>query len=135
MSQEFIEGRVFLSSVEKIFDEEMSVSDYFRFIGNLKEHEMDYFEETIQKLLRKFDIIGCYNTKIKNLSFATKKKVSILASMIGDNLVIMFDEPFEGLDAGSRRKVANLFKEMTLQERIVIVATNSVDDAQKISDW
>lgn len=134
-SEEFIEGRVFLSSIENFIDENISVEAYFTHLAAMKDDDDQNLDLKITENLSKLEISCCKHKKIKDLSLGDRRKVALIASLMGDNAIIVVDEPFEGLDAGSRRKVAKLLKEMVKQERVLIVASNSVDDVQKISDW
>lgn len=64
-----------------------------------------------------------------------KKKVVVGSTAIGSHVVVLLDEPFDGLDVAGKRKMHSFIKSLESQERVLILTTNCVKDASKISDW
>lgn len=77
---------------------------------------------TSLRLLDRFLLLKHLNTKIKDLSFGTKRKLMIAAASIGDPSVIVADEPSNGLDEHSLALVTEFLR--TVAENGVVVFTS-----------
>jgi ABC-2 type transport system ATP-binding protein len=123
------------ASIDTLPYEDMTIDQYYKFLASFKEGAYAKIEETTENLLTEMGIYDRRHTKIKHLSLGDKRKMVNASVKIGDNKIIMVDEPFEGLDAGSRKKMHKFFKTLIEQKRIIVLTTNSISDAEKISDW
>ena len=58
-----------------------------------------------------------------------KKKVSVAYQLVGFQKVFICDEPDSGLDAASRTQQMEILKEISLNDKIVMVISHEPDDA------
>jgi ABC-2 type transport system ATP-binding protein len=113
----------------------MTVADYYRYLSIFKDRLYETIEKEIDITLKKLGIRHLKNQRINTLSLGDKRKVSVGSVNIGNNLIILIDEPFDGIDAGGRRRITKFLKGLVEQKRLILVSTNSVADANNISDW
>lgn len=104
-SEEYHQGQVAYASVDTIPFPEMTVSDYYRYLSIFKSMLYETIEQDIDVTLKKLGIRHLKDQRISTLSLGDKRKVSIGSVNIGENIVILIDEPFDGIDAGGRRRI------------------------------
>ena len=73
-----------------------------------------------------FDDINELKKPIKSFSFGMKKKVSIIASLIHKPEIVIWDEPFNGLDFIAVQKVIHLTNTYKSSERTFIISSHDL---------
>lgn len=71
---------------------------------------------------------------IGQLSGGQQKKVSVANQLIGYQRVFICDEPDSGLDAASRTQQMEILKEISRENKIVMVISHEPDDAVEVID-
>lgn len=65
------------------------------------------------------------------LSGGQRQRVLVARALVQDARVLLFDEPFTGLDAASARQLEQLLDELAAEGRGVLIATHDVDQARR----
>jgi len=105
----------------------LTPEEYFYFIGELRGQS----KKEVNELLTNFEdffhgeILG-QKKYLRDLSKGNQKKVGIVASFIGEPLVIILDEPFANLDPTTQIRLKSIIKELG-QDREVTVLVSSHD--------
>lgn len=86
-------------------------------------------KKKIAENLAKILPADCLNQPASQLSGGMKRRVALARAMHFPAKLIILDEPFTGLDRGTRQRVIDYILEMK-GDRILLVATHGVDDAQ-----
>ena len=102
-----------------VFQEDRLFED-FSVINNLRPFT-DKPDSDIIAELSEVGLSGTENTAVKVLSGGMKRRVAILRSILynGDSLIM--DEPFKGLDAETKQKIANYIKKKTIGKTVITV--------------
>lgn len=79
-------------------------------------------------------LMECLNKEIKKLSYGTKRKLSIWKALIRKPELLVVDEPTNGLDMDMKEQVWEILKQMQKNGSIVMIATNSNEEAARICD-
>ena len=79
-------------------------------------------------------LMECLNKEIKKLSYGTKRKLSIWKALIRKPELLVVDEPTNGLDMDMKEQVWEILKQMQKNGSIVMIATNSNEEATRICD-
>lgn len=87
----------------------------------------------IEKLLKDVGIWDMRNTKAKNLSGGSKRKLSVAIALCGDSKFVMLDEPTSGMDLQARRSLWNMLRAYR-NNRIIILTTHYMDEADVLGD-
>jgi ABC-2 type transport system ATP-binding protein len=66
--------------------------------------------------------------RVGTYSLGMKQRLGIAAALLGDPAVLMFDEPFNGLDPEGIRWGRNLFRQLASQGRTVLVASHLMSE-------
>lgn len=90
-------------------------------------------EERVDKILETVGIKEHKNKLIGQLSGGQQKKAAVANQLVGFQKVFICDEPDSGLDAASRTQQMEILKEISLENKIVMVVTHEPDDASEIT--
>ena len=90
-------------------------------------------QEAIQ-LLDALDLLNYAHKSGEDLNHGQKRRLSVAMAVIGEPELIILDEPTTGMDAMSRRKIWQLLKEKKRDGRVILVSTNSAQEAKALSD-
>jgi ABC-2 type transport system ATP-binding protein len=72
---------------------------------------------------------------ISSYSSGMQQKLGIMATLIGEPQIVVWDEPTATLDATSRAIVARLAKEYSSQGTIFLIASHIAGDFEEAADW
>lgn len=87
--------------------------------------------EAIQKLNVK---TPSPDTVIRNLSGGNQQKVIISKWLMNQSKLLLFDEPTQGIDIGSKDEIYKIMKELAEKGTSIIVASSEIDELLAICD-
>ena len=160
-SMEFMRGNVYLlcgangagkstlvKSILKIIDYAGDIEINTKIIGFLPERfpEISYIStltflkclkldknyERIEELARYFDLD--LKKSISSLSKGNLQKVMIIQTIMNDALLMIFDEPLNGLDLANQKKFIDLLKTLKNERRCIIITTHYPSYYSNIAD-
>ena len=73
------------------------------------------------------------DTKAKNLSGGSRRKLSVAIALCGNSKYVMLDEPTAGMDLQARRSLWNMLRAYR-HGRIIILTTHYMDEADILGD-
>lgn len=91
-------------------------------------------ENEIDKTLKMLGLDEVQDKKYHKYSLGTKQKLGIAQVLMEDPEVMIFDEPFNGLDEKSATKIRNILLEEKKKGKIIIIATHIKEDIDKLCD-
>lgn len=91
-------------------------------------------DDDIYKVLELVGLKGEENKKYRAYSLGMKQKLGIAQVIMEDADLLIFDEPFNGLDDASANKMRDLFRELKKKNKIIIVATHIKEDVENLID-
>ncbi|WP_024954769.1 ABC transporter ATP-binding protein [Sulfurospirillum arcachonense] len=100
--------------------------NYLNVKDNLKIANEKVSEEEINTLLEKLDIQELVNKYPSEISGGQRQRVAIARAMMNKPTVIFADEPTGNLDSKNSLKVFELFKKLSNEGTIIIVATHDL---------
>ncbi len=123
----------FLTNELKL-DEFFTPNYTMHYFGSLYGLSQEDIEKTKEILFEKFEINSYQERKIGELSTGMKQKLSIAVSLVHDPDIIIFDEPTNGLDIVTAKKVTDYLVELKSANKTVIISTHMMNVAQKLCD-
>jgi len=84
--------------------------------------------------LSRFDLLEWKDRKVEELSKGMAQKVQFVATVVHDPAVMLFDEPFSGLDPASQDILLAAMVELKESGKTVLFSTHIMDHAEKICD-
>jgi ABC-2 type transport system ATP-binding protein len=115
---------------ENSFELDLKVSDILnrnRILKNLPNNS-----NQIQELASLFelDLTKTY----RSLSFGNRKKVSLVNALLGQNKLLVLDEPTAGLDPVIQNKFLNLLRQLQKKGTAIILSSHVLSEIQSVSD-
>lgn len=115
--------------------ESLTVYDNLKFFADIYGCDTQFFEERIDYLLDKFNILDCKYKVIKNFSLGMKKKVAIIRTLFHNPKLVLMDEPVNALDPISIQTLHEIMRHMKEQYGTTfIITTHNLDEVVKICD-
>ncbi|WP_062350735.1 ABC transporter ATP-binding protein [Bacillus kwashiorkori] len=115
--------------------ENLTLLEHLHFMAHLYGvKDFTLLKEKINKLLADFEMEKYRNTPIKQLSRGNKQKVAIIASVIHDPLLLVYDEPTLGLDPVALKKFKVFLKEFTNTGGTVFISSHLLNVLEEVAD-
>ncbi len=112
------------------------------FPGNLKVKELVAMLKDLrntkttkdEELIALFNLEPFLNKKLVNLSGGTKQKVNLVLTFMFDSLLIILDEPTNGLDPISHLRLKNLIKAEKEKGKTILITSHILSFVEEVSD-
>ncbi len=104
---------------------------YFGTLNNLSARKAQV--EAIRYLDR-LGIVEYSDARINELSKGIQQKIQFIAAFLHDPDVLILDEPFTGLDPINQTVLLEILEEYKKKNKILIISTHMMDQAEKICD-
>lgn len=109
------------SRISAVFQEERLCED-FTAVTNIRLVTGRAVPETeIEHCLAAFGLAGSTRVPVRELSGGMKRRVAIARAVLAEGKLLVLDEPFKGLDEGTRRLVAAEVKRRTAGRTVIMV--------------
>lgn len=102
-----------------------------RYFGGLRG---GFDEAQALKLARELEIDDSINKKVSDYSLGMNKKLILLISVMNDANILIFDEPFRGLDEKSVNWFKNYLLDLRNQGRTILISSHIQEDIETLSD-
>ncbi|WP_052344344.1 ABC transporter ATP-binding protein [Bacillus ndiopicus] len=108
----------------------LSGYDHLSFVANIYDLEKKEIDEVI-------DLIGIrsyVNQPVKSYSYGMRQHLLIALSILTKPLIILMDEPFNGLDPTSTIELKQLIRTLHSQEISILISTHNLDILEDLTD-
>jgi ABC-2 type transport system ATP-binding protein len=114
----------------------LTAEEYFYFIGDLRHQNKADVEALLAKHEEFFNGEILNKKKyLRDLSKGNQKKVGIIATLIGNPEVIIFDEPFANLDPTTVNRLKKIIKELADNPAVtVLVSSHDLQHTVEVCD-
>ena len=114
--------------------ENLTGREYINYVADLYNVSEADRNETIEKLVSRFQLTGAFDNQMKTYSHGMKQKIAIMAALVHNPKVWILDEPLTGLDPTSIFEVKECMKEHAAKGNIVFFSSHIIDVVEKICD-
>ncbi len=129
-----LEAKNILGYVPEVADvyDYLTISEHLQFIA--KAYKLKDWENEAARLLERFDLTE-HSKKIgKELSKGMKQKLNICCALLPKPQVIIFDEPFVGLDLFAIQELKQIMKEFKNAGCTILISTHILESVEEIWD-
>ncbi len=112
---------------EQLTAEQVVVSGFFSSVGLMDKPTPAQLRRA-RALLREFGLTRLRAKSMLTLSFGELRKILTLRALVHDPELLIFDEPFDGLDAASRQDFARALEHIAARGTQLLVVTHHLDD-------
>jgi len=114
--------------------EQMKLTAYLDFFGNIYGLSAAKRAQRIEELLAFFDLMAERDKKMAGFSKGMKQKVALARALIHEPTILFLDEPTSGLDPLSAKAVRELILSLKHSSRSIILCTHDLDEAERLAD-
>lgn len=86
----------------------------------------------IPKVLDLVELTERKDDKYRTYSLGMKQRLAIASALLNDPIVLILDEPTNGLDPMGIAEIRELIKKIALQGKTIILASHLLDEVQKV---
>jgi ABC-2 type transport system ATP-binding protein len=122
-----------LSDEPMIYDK-LTPMEYLHFVAGLWAVESNVAEVRAHDLIRWLGLEAHAHDRCEGLSRGMRQKVALAGALVHEPRLVILDEPFTGLDAGSARLVKNVLRERVRAGCSVVMTTHILDVSERMAD-
>jgi ABC-2 type transport system ATP-binding protein len=108
--------------------------EYLEFIGGLWGIGAAVAETRARELIDWLGLAPHANERCEGFSKGMRQKVALAGALVHEPRLIVLDEPFTGLDAGSARQVKTVLRDHVRAGGTVIMTTHILEVAERMAD-
>lgn len=112
---------------ERLNAEQVVVSGFFSSVGLMDKPSIEQLRKA-RALFREFAVEHLRARSMQAMSFGELRKVLMLRALIHDPELLIFDEPFDGLDAESKLDFSNVLQRISERGTQLLIVTHHLDD-------
>ena len=112
---------------EQLTAEQVVASGFFSSVGLMDQPTPTQLRK-VRALFREFGLEALRKKDMNKLSFGELRKMLTLRALVPEPQLLIFDEPFDGLDAASKRDFAAALERVAARGTQLLVVTHHLDD-------
>ena len=94
----------------------------------------NFDEERTRILAKELNIYDNLNEKVSRYSLGMNKKLILLISLMSDANILIFDEPFRGLDKRTVEWFKNYLLHLKTEGRMILISSHVQEDIETLAD-
>ncbi|HHW58517.1 MAG TPA: ABC transporter ATP-binding protein [Clostridia bacterium] len=110
----------------------LTVWEHMKFIA--LSYKLENWEEEALEYLKAYDLMDKKDELGANLSKGMRQKVMVICGLLHKPEVMLFDEPFVGLDPKAIRELKDTIKELKKEGKSILLSTHMLDSVQNLGD-
>lgn len=110
----------------------LTVWEHMEFIA--RAYRLENWQEHAEQLLRRMELTDKKDKMGKELSKGMQQKISICCALLINPRVVLFDEPFVGLDPHAIKELKAMLFELKEQGATIIISTHMLDSVEEFWD-
>ena len=132
---ETLKNRIGYLPEERGLYRKMKVYEILSYFGELKGMSRQEISKKIDEWLSKVELLEWKNRKIEELSKGMQQKIQFISTILHSPDLIIFDEPFAGLDPINTNLLKDIMLELKKQGKTILYSTHLMEHAEKLSDY
>jgi len=110
------------------------LGEVLEYLAAIKGAKPAEYRPAIDAWLARFDLSGWKNSKVSDLSKGMAQKAQFIAAVAHNPSVVVFDEPFSGLDPMAQDELLSVMVELKHKGATVLFSTHIMEHAEKICE-
>jgi ABC-2 type transport system ATP-binding protein len=110
------------------------VSEVLIYFGRLKNLSKRKSHVESVRFLDRFNMINFLDERVSNLSKGMQQKLQFIISIMHDPDILIFDEPFWGLDPFNQQMIKDYIFSLKEKERTILLSTHQLEEAENLCD-
>jgi ABC-2 type transport system ATP-binding protein len=127
------QAMAWISDEPMIYDK-LTPFEYLEFVGGLWGIDAARAERRARELIEWLGLGPHAHQRCEGFSKGMRQKVALAGALVHEPKIIILDEPFTGLDAGSARQVKTVLREHVAVGGTVVMTTHILEVAERMAD-
>jgi ABC-2 type transport system ATP-binding protein len=112
----------------------MAVRDHLVYLGRLRGLAKARAQRATDRLMEAFGITALADRRIDSLSLGNAQRVQLASALVHDPVLVVLDEPFNGLDPLAAEQLAGLLRERVADGSTVLFSSHQLDTVERLCD-
>ncbi|PSQ82254.1 MAG: ABC transporter [Bacteroidetes bacterium QS_1_63_11] len=112
----------------------LHVKEQLVYLGTLKGLSEPEAAEQADYWLDRFDATDWADMKTEELSKGMQQKIQFIATLLHDPSLLIFDEPFSGLDPINAELLRDIILELRREDRTILFASHRMEQVEQLCD-
>jgi ABC-2 type transport system ATP-binding protein len=110
----------------------LTAPEYLRLVGRLRRIHQAVLDEKIERFLKALGIFDDRYQTLSSYSKGMRQKVLIAAAVLHNPRVVVFDEPFSGLDVHAARVLKAFVRALVAEGKIVVFSSHVLEVVEQV---
>ncbi len=133
LSQDSLNSIGYLPEERGIY-RQMRVRKLLQFFAELKGIPARTATNRISNWLERFELADRGMSKVQELSKGNQQKIQFISSVLHEPEIMVFDEPFSGLDPLNQQLLKDIIVELRRAGKTIVFSTHIIEHAERICD-
>lgn len=111
-----------------------TVKDQMVYLAMLRGMNKKEAQKSTVKWLEKLQVSEYIDRKLETLSKGNQQKVQLAATLVGEPVIVILDEPFSGLDPVNSQILKDVISELISEGRIVIFSSHQMSYVEEFCE-
>jgi lipooligosaccharide transport system ATP-binding protein len=129
-----IKRRIGVVPQENNLDDELKVRENLLVYGRYYDLPRKLARQRADELLEFVQLTEKADSKVEQLSGGMKRRLLIARALIHDPEIVVLDEPTTGLDPQARHLVWDRLRELTAEDKTLLLTTHYMEEAARLCD-
>jgi ABC-2 type transport system ATP-binding protein len=129
-----VRGQIGYLPEEKGLYKAMNAESFMTYLATLKGMSESHARRKARASLEEFGLLSYARTKLSALSKGQGQKIQFLAAVLHDPQIVIFDEPFSGLDPVNQQSLEQLIIRLARDGRTIVFSTHVMQHAERLCD-
>jgi len=125
-------GRIGFVLEKSMYLEKLTGKEFLHFAGQMQNVDLPTVKQRTDELLTFLELTGKQDELIEKYSSGMKKKISLAAALIHDPDLLILDEPFEGIDPVSAKKIKANLKLMVEKGKTILLTSHVLEIVESL---
>jgi len=112
--------------------EGLTADEYLELAGAVHELSAGQARDRATRLLEYFGVVERRGERLASFSKGMRRKVLATAALLHDPQVLMLDEPMDGLDVASQRKLASLLTDLAAAGKTILYSSHVLQQVEEL---
>ena len=112
----------------------LTVTRYLRFVGEVNSLRGPKLFDRVGQIIERLELQQYQSQRIESLSKGNQQKVQLAATLVPAPDLMLWDEPFSGLDALNRDLLLNVLRDLREEGVTVLLSTHRLEDLERLAD-